>query len=60
MPHQVLKEVTNLENSAYTKFTDHQRRVWGELDHDSLNKLKTQENELTALLVYIYIYIYII
>lgn len=39
-----------LENEAIEKYNEHLRRIWGELDPVSMEKLKEQDEEVNSLI----------
>lgn len=49
LPAESLAMIINLEREIFEKFADHERRVWGELDPNSLSKYKLQQDELAKL-----------
>lgn len=49
LPAESIAMIKNLEREIFEKFADHERRLWGELDPNSLSKYKMQRDELTKL-----------
>jgi hypothetical protein len=49
LPAESIALIKNLEREIFEKFADHERRVWGELEPNSLSKYKMQQDELTKL-----------
>ena len=42
--------LSQLEQEAYEKYTEHQRRLWGELDPVTLERVQDQDTETKSLL----------
>lgn len=49
LPAESIAMIKNLEREIFEKFADHERRVWGELEPNSLSKHKNHQDELSKL-----------
>jgi hypothetical protein len=50
-PETSFESLRNLEKEAFIKYNDHLKRVWGELEPVSHEKVKQQDEEINSLLV---------
>jgi hypothetical protein len=46
LPKQAVDMMAQVERDLFERFADNERRVWGELEPQTLNKYKNQQDEL--------------
>ena len=49
LPPKAANMMAEIERDLFEKFADNERRVWGELDPNTLTKYKSQQEELSKL-----------
>eukprot|EP00357_Protocruzia_adherens_P026154 CAMPEP_0114988892 /NCGR_PEP_ID=MMETSP0216-20121206/9876_1 /TAXON_ID=223996 /ORGANISM="Protocruzia adherens, Strain Boccale" /LENGTH=644 /DNA_ID=CAMNT_0002351773 /DNA_START=241 /DNA_END=2175 /DNA_ORIENTATION=+ len=54
IPTKKLADLKDLEKDAWNKYEEHQKRLWGELEPESLSKFKSQEEEIKNLMDMVY------